>query len=154
MCWSLLVWYSQGLLAPVIAGIAVYIAMKQWKTAAHKAKLDLFDRRFRTFQAIRDILGMMYTKVSDDRKLYELLSQTRDAEFLFGMEVKDYIESVWRHASNLSDTAKQLGEILDTAPPSTRQRLAQIESEEVRWAFAETRIIADKFKKHLDLSNL
>jgi hypothetical protein len=147
-------WYLQGLLAPVIGGIAGYIAWRQWKTSSQKLKLDLFDRRFRVFQAVRDILGMMYTTVSDDKKLYEFLSQTRDVEFLFGAEIRDYVETVWRHATRLSDAKKQLTAILDTAPIETRQKLAQVETEEVQWAFAETRVIADKFKKHLDLSKL
>src|SRR5271170_90498 len=36
----------QGLMTPVIALIAVYIAWQQWRTNADKVKLDKFDRRF------------------------------------------------------------------------------------------------------------
>jgi hypothetical protein len=103
---------------------------------------------------VRDILAMMYTTVSDDGKLYTLLSQTRGAGFIFGTEIQEYIESVWRHATNLSDTNKHLRDILGTAPPEARKRLADIESEEVKWALAETRVIEQKFKKYLDLSRL
>jgi hypothetical protein len=150
----LLIWYLQGLLTPVVAIIAVYIGWRQWKTSSQKLKLDLFERRFRVFQAVRDILGMMYTTVSDDKKLFQLLSQTRDAEFLFGSEIKDYVENVWRRASRLSDTHKQLSGILETAPIEVRQKLAKIENDEVQWAFAETCTMADKFKSYLDVSKL
>jgi hypothetical protein len=97
---------------------------------------------------------MMYTVVSNDEKLFKLLAETREADFLFGAEIKDYIEDVYRLASRLSDTYKQLVAILVTAPPEARKRLAEIESEEVKWATAEARVAADKFKKYLDLSEL
>ena len=109
---SLAVWYFQGLLTPVIAGIAIYIAWQQWKTNRQKLKLDLYDRRLKVFERVREILAMMYTTVSDDKRLFELLSGTRDAEFLFGVEIKDYIEEVYRRASTLSATNKQLRAIL------------------------------------------
>jgi hypothetical protein len=118
------------------------------------ARLNLYDRRFTVFQAARDILGMMYTTVSDDTKLFHLLSQTRGAEFLFGSEITDYIDDLYRHASRLSDAHKNLMGILGTAPPDTRKRLADVESEEVKWATAEAGVIAKKFKKYLDLSEL
>jgi hypothetical protein len=147
-------WYLQGSLTLVIAIITVYIARQQWKANRQKLTLDLYERRLKVFEAVRDILGMMYTTVSDDGKLYTLLSQTRGAGFIFGAEIQEYIESVWRHATNLSDTNKHLRAILDSAPPEVRKRLADIESEEVKWATAETRVVEQKFKKYLDLSKL
>jgi hypothetical protein len=151
---SLAVWYFQGLLTPVIAGIAIYIAWQQWKTNRQKLKLDLYDRRLKVFERVREILAMMYTTVSDDKRLFELLSGTRDAEFLFGVEIKDYIEEVYRRASTLSATNKQLRAILETAPAELRKKLADVESEQVKWAFEQTRVVADKFKQYINLSKL
>lgn len=118
------------------------------------ARLSLYDRRLKVFQAVREILAMMYTVVSNDEKLFKLLSETREAEFLFGAEIKDYIEDVYRHASRLSGAYKQLLAILGTAPPEARKRLADVESEEVKWATAEARVVAEKFKQYLDLSEV
>jgi hypothetical protein len=118
------------------------------------ARLALYDRRLKVFQAVREILAMMYTVVSNDEKLVKLLAETREADFLFGAEIKDYIEDVYRRASRLSDAYKQLVAILATAPPEARKRLAEIESAEVKWATAEARVVADKFKQYLDLSEL
>ena len=100
--WRLVVACFQGFLTPVIAVIAVYIARQQWKTAAYRVKFDLYDRRIRVYERVREILGLMYTAVSDDVKLHELLRDTRDAEFLFGKEIKNYIEEVFQRASALS----------------------------------------------------
>jgi hypothetical protein len=87
-------------------------------------RLGLYDRRLKVFQAVREILGMMYTVASNDEKLFELSAETREAEFLFGAEIKDYIEDVYQHASRLSHAHKQLMAILGTTPPEARKRLA------------------------------
>jgi hypothetical protein len=145
----------QGLLTPVIAAIATYIAWQQWQANRQKLKLDLYQQRFKVFDAVRDMLGMMYTTVSDDKRLFELLSKTRGTEFLFGAEINDYVEKVWRRASSLSATHKTLNQMLETsAPPEDRKKLAEAERIEVTWAREETLVVADKFKKYLDLSKL
>jgi len=53
--------YVQALGPTIIAlaasGIAGYIAFRQWLTARNRLKLDLFDKRFAIYQAMRDFLG-------------------------------------------------------------------------------------------------
>jgi hypothetical protein len=113
--------------------------------------LDRYNQRLRVFEAVRDILGMMYTTVSDDKKLHELVSKTRDTKFLFGDEIVAYVESVWQHASRLSNAHKSLNGMLQTGAPSeNRKPLTEVEREEVEWAWNEARVVADKFKKYLD----
>jgi len=154
MCWPLVLWYSQGLLAPVIAIVAAYIAWRQWRTNAYKVKLDLFDRRIKVYDSVREILGLMYTVVSDDKRLHNLLNETRNSEFLFGKKVNNYIEEVFHRASDLSSDQRHLNNILDTAPPEQRKVLADRIAEQVQWAFAETGKVGEKFKSALDVSKL
>jgi hypothetical protein len=116
---------------------------------------DLYDRRLRVFYAVRDVLALMYTVVRDDQQLLKLMAETREVDFLFGPEIKDYIEIVWRRAMRLSDVNKRLNEMLNTgAPAEARKPLADIEREEIEWATAETRTVADRFKSYLDMSKL
>ena len=42
-----------ALLTPTIAIITTYIAYEQWRTNRNKLKLDLFDRRFAVYDAMR-----------------------------------------------------------------------------------------------------
>ncbi len=144
--------------ATTFYGIAAGSVSGETSISAHSRDTEALDRyyqRLGVFEAVRDILGVMYTTVSDDRKVFELLSKTRDVKFLFGDEIETYVESVWRHASRLSDTHKALNELLQTgAPAESRKPLADVEREEVEWALSESRICADKFKKYLDRSKL
>jgi hypothetical protein len=144
---------TQAVLTLVIGFAAVYIARQQWRTNAYKVKLDLFDRRFRVFERVRDILALMFTEVSNDNRLRDLLLDTRDAEFLFGVDINNYIEDVYRRASTLSHAHKQL-RASPNAPVEQRERLSQIEQDGVTWATEQRRNIAAKFKDALDLSKL
>ena len=154
MCFlPLVVWYFQGLLTPVIAVVAVYIARQQWKTNAHKLKLDLYDRRFKVFEAAREILGLMYTSGVRDAQLLNFLTKTADTEFLFGSEVKEYLEEIYRHVQTLISANSQMSANWE-APAEVRSRIAEAETTEVRWATGEVNRIADRFKKYLNLSKL
>src|SRR5207249_4626928 len=46
-----------SLLTPLIAGIAVYIAWQQKEAAEYNVKLDLFDRRYRVYRGLMDLLA-------------------------------------------------------------------------------------------------
>jgi hypothetical protein len=153
--WSSAISVFKGLLTPIVAVIATYIAWQQYRANRYKLKLDLYQQRFRVFEALRDILAMMYTTGVDEKQLFELLSKTREAQFLFGPEINDYVETVWFHASTLSSAHKALAEMLRTnAPSETRSPMAEGERKETTWAYDETRRIAAKFSKYLDLSKL
>jgi hypothetical protein len=120
--WSSVIAILQGLLTPVIAAIATYIGWQQWQANRQKLKLDLYQQRLKVFEAVRDMLGMMYTTVSDDKQLFEFLSKTRGAEFLFGADINDYVEKVWRRASSLSATHKTLDQMLQTGAPARSKK--------------------------------
>src|SRR5262245_41643961 len=94
--------YSRAALAPVIAIVPAYIAWQQWQTNRNKLKLDLYERRFKAFAALRDVLGKMYTTGTDETTLLQLVTQTQEVEFLFDDDIKNYAEEVWRHADRLA----------------------------------------------------
>lgn len=148
-------WYLQGALTLVIACITVYIAGQQWKTNAQKIKLDLFDRRFRVFDATRTIIGLMYTSGVQDPQLLDFLIKTAEASFLFGPEIEDYRNEVYRRVQNLIGANRQMN-VSWQAQPEVRGPIAQAERQELEWASneARTRSIEAMFKKYLDLSRL
>jgi hypothetical protein len=148
----LAVWYLRGLLTPVIAVVAAYIGWQQWRTNATKSKLDLFDRRFQIFEQVRKIVGLMYTVGVNDPQLLEFVTKTMDAEFLFGPEIKKYLDEIFKRVQSLMSARDLLRTM--TLPREERIRLAETEKSEVQWATAETTKMADRFKKYLNLSKL
>jgi hypothetical protein len=157
MCWGeFLSYFSlatfQGLLTPLIAIATVIIAYQQRKTNAYKVKLDLFERRIKVYERVRDMLALMFTKVSDDKKLNELMLDMQNAQFLFGAKLANYIEEVYRRASDLSAANKELATGYGTA--EQRAKRMKTENEQIAWATKERELIGAKFRKALDLSQL
>jgi hypothetical protein len=151
----LIVWYFQGLLTPVIAVTAVYIAYQQLQANAQKLKLDLFDRRFSVFDETRKVLGRMYTSGVKDEDLLKFLSGVVEARFLFGPEIREYHQEIDRRIQILSFAKRQMNEALEGgASVEERTKLAETEKNEVEWATAQTGILSEKFNKYLDVSKL
>ena len=149
----LIVWYFQGLLTPFIAVVAVYIGWQQWKTNALKSKLDLFDRRFKVFEEARKILGRMYTVGVKDEELSQFVTETAEAEFLFGPEIRKYLDEIYRRVQNLKSAREQM-RVSWEAPVEVRSKLAEAERNEVEWATAQTPALREQFKQYLDVSKL
>jgi hypothetical protein len=97
---------------------------------------------------------MMYTVGSDDQRLLELLSETREAEFLFRADVNDYIKELMRKAHSSSSMRDQMSAILDPAvtDPAHNARARQVERME--WAKGQGDVVVKKFKRYLDFSKL
>lgn len=45
-----------ALAVPIIGFLGVYIAWKQWETAAYRYRMDLFDKRFGIYEATIDFI--------------------------------------------------------------------------------------------------
>jgi predicted transcriptional regulator len=81
-----------GLLTPMIAVMAVYIARQQWVTARNKLKLDLFERRYVIYDAaIQLINSTLKAGRVQDRSRFMFISKTRSARFIVGQEIETYL---------------------------------------------------------------
>ena len=95
-------WVKEGaadLAAPALAVFAAVIAYKRSRIAAAKVKLDLFEKRFKVFDAARTLIVEHSTveRISDeDHKVF--LRATSDAEFLFDGEVPEYLDSLSKNS--------------------------------------------------------
>jgi hypothetical protein len=137
----------------LIGGFAAYIARQQWKTAAYKVKLDLYAQRLRVFDEFRKLLGLIYTTGIDDPQLFEFLSKTSDAVFLFGPEIGKYRNEVYRRSQSFIG-AHHLMRASWEAPSEVRSRISQTQMTESKWAENEVPTLEARFKKYLDLSKL
>ncbi|MDS4031964.1 MAG: hypothetical protein RKO66_18110 [Candidatus Contendobacter sp.] len=93
---------SKGLLTPLIACVATYIAWQQWQTNKQKFVLDRYDRRLKVYEEVRKILSII---VRDAKASYEDLLKFRtavsEADFLFGPEIPAYIDEIYQKGVQL-----------------------------------------------------
>lgn len=96
--------YLSALLTPTIAIVGVAIGLLQWKTNRNRLKHELFDRRYKQFEAVRDFLGSIRgSGRAVDNIQADFFSKTRGLRFTYDQTLADYIEAnIWRPAVDLA----------------------------------------------------
>src|SRR5690242_8582931 len=95
--------FTQGLLTPLIALIAVYIAYQQYKVNQRKLNLDLYEKRFRIYKVLKELLGRMMTQGKIEMKdLADIDYDIKDSIFLFEDDISKYIEEVKKKSIRLT----------------------------------------------------
>jgi hypothetical protein len=78
--------------AIVVGLFARYIAYRQWQTAKHRLRLDMFDRRVAVYNATKDLIGTIQihgqTLPEDLERFYRGI---RGAEFLFDGDTRAFV---------------------------------------------------------------
>jgi hypothetical protein len=138
----------QGLLTPVIACIAVYIAYRQHITNRDRLRLDLYNKRYKIYDSLKTLLGHIAQQQNvTHEQVRVFLVETKEAVFLFGDDIETYLDAVRGKALNLwaADTkSKSLSIKAD-------DRIAEIEKarEIYNCLLKESNAAVEKFSKYL-----
>lgn len=155
MCWSILIEYFKGLLTPVIAVVAVYIAWQQWQTNKQKLVLDRYDRRLRVYEEVRKILSIV-TRDADVKNLEDLMrfrTSVSEADFLFGSEIPEYLDEIHRRALQLWRWCREYRDYTQEKPEGyDHEKVVTGMHAELTWLTEQFEPAKAKFKKYLDVS--
>ena len=87
--------WAQATALIIISCLGSWIAFKQARIAAAKLNLDLYDKRFKVFEAGRHFLGQFLVHGTIRlQEITELSVGSADAVFLFGDEVVEYLDGL------------------------------------------------------------
>lgn len=138
----------------LIAGIAACIAYQQFQVARTKLRLDLYEKRFKVFTALKEFMLKVMQKadvdIDDFRRLY---AEIAEAEFLFGPEVVKYITEVKRKAADLGVLQDKLHrQHLPVGPERTKA--AADDADILRWLDMQLEEAPKIFKPYLDFTTI
>ena len=143
-----------ALLTPVIAGVAVYIAWQQWKTNRQRLNLDRYDRRLHIYEEVIRILSLISRDAGasfDD--LVKFRISVSEADFLFGPEIRKYINEIYRRGLNLARCNEEYKDRDQVRPENyDHKKVVEEMHIELRWLIEQFEPARDKFKKYLDIS--
>jgi hypothetical protein len=131
----------------------VTIALLQWRVADNKLRLDLFDRRYKVYDAARNFLASISRDASVTQShLAEFNIGTSDAKFLFEPDVGEYLAEIRKRALHLRTTR----ELLKRPPASDDELvgLAQAESDAVLWLGDQITEMTKIFTPYLGFANV
>jgi hypothetical protein len=130
----------------------VVIAWQQWRIADNKLRLDLFDRRYKVYDATRKFLAVIMREATfADSQLFEFYAGTSDAEFLFGADVVDYLGQIRKRALHMR-TAQQLFEPLPVGDERSRHVLAA--HDDLSWLSDQITAMTEVFTPYLGFANV
>lgn len=146
----------QGLLTPLIAIIATYIAWQQWKGNQLKLKMDRYDRRLRVYE---EVVKMLRNCANGELREFGVIidfgAVTAEADFLFGPEIRKYIDEISSRAAKLRSANVQYRDRTQSVPPGyDHEKIVNASSEQTNW-FVEQLvgvIARDKFGRYLNIS--
>ena len=140
--------------ATLIVGLSVaYIAWQQWQVARSKLRLELFDRRYKVFEATRKFLAVILrdARCFEDSQLFEFNAGTSDAEFLFGSEVVDYLAEIRKRSLDMRFHQK-LYEPLPVG--DERSRHVQAHHDHLVWLADQLTAMSKTFRPYLGFSHV
>ena len=140
-------------IATLFLSIAVVvIAWQQWRVADNKLRLDLFDRRYKVYDATRKFLAIIIRDATfTDSQLFEFYGGTSDAEFLFRADVVEYLSQIRNRAIDMQ-TAQQLFEPLPVG--DERSRHVQAAHDHLSWLGDQITAMTKVFTPYLGFANV
>jgi hypothetical protein len=145
---------SKGLLTPLIAIVTTFIAWQQWQTNRQKLNLERYDRRLHVYEEVRKILSIVMRddKVSPD-ELLRFRTSVSEADFLFGAEIPEYIDEIYKHGLGLWRWKQEYRDSRQEKPEGyDHAKVVDEMHKERNWLNQQLVLAKQKFKKYLDIS--
>ena len=98
------------LIAIIALFITAFFTRRQWKTAHDKLKLDLFEKRYATYNSLKKVLAETITIYGNcnDREIMEFVRASKGAEFLFEKDMVSYFEQVRKTLNHIQLIEREL----------------------------------------------
>ncbi len=146
----------QGLLTPLIAIITTYIAWQQWKGNQLKLKMDRYERRLHVYQeVVKTLKECTSGELREFRVIVDFGASTAEADFLFGPEIRQYLDEISSRAAKLRSSNVQYRDFTQPVPAGyDHEKIVNEMSTQANW-FVEQLvgfIARDKFGKYLNIS--
>ena len=98
----------QWLVAATTSALVLWVAFLQWRTAQQKAVLDLFDRRFKIYETVKNCVDHMKGNPQDfgGWQEKEFLKAVNEAHFFFDDDIRNYLETLRKAILTVRDTTR------------------------------------------------
>lgn len=120
----------------IIGACVAYIAWRQWQTARHKLRMDLYDRRLALYRTVMRVHGNASGGHVSEADFVDLSRAVQEMEFLFNAQAHDALGRWISRAAEAAGNDRPLSE-LDN------------------WLLLEdARALRSAFRPYLDLTNI
>ncbi|MDP3024336.1 MAG: hypothetical protein Q8O10_02250 [candidate division Zixibacteria bacterium] len=137
-----------ALLTPLIALITISILVLQYLLARQRWRLDLYDKRYPVFFATKQYIGniLINAKVTDEES-FKFLIDTRDKEFLFGKDVQELIDELYKRGLKLKLVQTRIDD--ERLNDEKRERIVDENFQLLQYFIEQSGVATEVFKKYL-----
>jgi hypothetical protein len=147
----------KGLLTPVIAGIAVYIAYQQFRVNRRKFEFDRYEQRVNVYREVRTLLIRVQRDFKPEiSELQTFITATAEADFLFGPEIPAYIDEIVKRGWTLRSANSQYRDFTQPTPLGYDHNKIVSEMHGQETWFTEqitTGLAKERFRKYLNFGS-
>jgi vacuolar-type H+-ATPase subunit I/STV1 len=138
----------------IVAAIVAYIAYRQYKTDRYKVKLDLYDRRYKVFDAARQFIAHVIEGDNVKReKIVEFTSATVESVFLFGEDVRKYLDTLLAKGARVQRLQTELDSSRLPVGEEHSKKTEEIQ-ECLNWLTQQLHELKTKFRPYLGFQKL
>jgi hypothetical protein len=132
--------------------VGVWIAWQQMEIARARLRHDLYDRRIKVFEAVRDLLlrEILPNAIPSDEGIRHFVRGTADAGFVMSEDIRTYLDDITRKVVRLKTVANRLNEDA-LRGREDRSNLADEEADLLRWLASQYNVAVEKFRPFLSL---
>jgi len=134
-----------------VGAVLAVIAFLQFKVAHDKLRLELFDKRYKVYDATRRFLSVILRDATfKDSDLFEFYAGTSDAGFLFDTEVSEYLKQIRERALDM----RLKHTLYQSKHGEERTRMIDIEHEHLIWLTDQLTAMAKVFAPYLSYAKV
>lgn len=124
-----------ALLSPLVAVIAATILYWQFRLEKRRFRMDLYDKRYPVYSATMQFLSSIAQDATvSQEELFKFLRNSKDKDLLFGNDVQEYLEKLYKKGVRLNYLKKKL----EHEPVGEkRTKLVEEESDLVEWFISQ-----------------
>ncbi len=134
-----------------IVVVGLFISILQYRLYKFQIKKELYERRILIYKDICSYIAQVITYgTAKQEDFYKLLRDTTEIEFLFGQEIKIYVDELYSHGTKSNHYRTLMKAYIDHEDRDIDYKKAcDGDSQEIQW-FSKQFVEANKlFKKYL-----
>lgn len=139
----------------IIAAAGVFISWLQWSLNRQKLRLDLYDRRAKIYEDVKNFIHIAAGEDLPEEELNRFRLCSWQADFLFDPEIPAYLYQLALHGDLLSGHNRRIREIntrdFDVKTHRYHDALAREVDNEVHWFLRQLDQVTEKFHKYLSM---
>lgn len=137
-----------ALITPMIAIVGSVIGVEQWVLSKKRLQHELFERRIKLFEVITThIANGISAGIFSNEEETRLLRDTKHARFIFGKDIADFVDEVYKKSVDLSFFTRREQQLNGVALEEAIEKRRRV----FEWFQAELNNIQNRFEKYLQL---